>query len=64
MLAITVNGQETKLNIGCRTFVGLDVLLKIIEADCRNVHLNGIVIRSREFGKTTVKGGDSLLLEQ
>ena len=64
MLAIAVNRQEMKLNIGCRTFVDLDVLLKIIEADCRKVHLNGIVIRSHEFGKTTVTGGDSLLLEQ
>jgi hypothetical protein len=63
MLTITVNESEKKLNIGCRTFVSLDVLLKILEADDQRVTLNGDTIRSHEFGKTTVKGGDTLGLE-
>jgi hypothetical protein len=62
MLTIKVNGREEKLSIGCRTFVSLDVLLKILEADVQQVTLNGKIISSRECGNTTVKGGDSLLL--
>lgn len=62
MLTIRVNGHEEKLSIGCRTFVSLDVLLKILEADVQEVTLNGEVIRSHEFMKTTVKGGDTLKL--
>lgn len=62
MLTIKVNGREEKLNIGCRTFVSLDVLLKILEADVQQVTLNGKIISSRECGTTTVQSGDSLLL--
>ena len=62
MLTIKVNGREEKLSIGCRTFVSLDVLLKILESDVRSVTLNGETVSSHEFVQTTVKGGDSLLL--
>ena len=62
MLTIKVNGREEKLCIGCRTFVSLDVLLKILESDVRNVTLNGEVVSGHEFGSAMVKGGDSLLL--
>ena len=58
MLTIMVNGHEEKVSIGCRTFVCLDVLLKIFASDARQVILNGITIRSHEFAQTTVNGGD------
>ena len=63
MLTITVNGQEKKLSIGCRTFISLDVLLKMLAADLQLVTLNGEIISRPEFGNTTVKNGDSLLLK-
>ena len=62
MLTIRVNGREEKLNIGCRTVVSLDILLKNLEADVQQVTLNGTIISSQECGNITVKGGDSLLL--
>jgi sulfur carrier protein ThiS len=62
MLTIKVNGREEKLGIGCRTFVSLDVLLKILEADARTVTLNGETVHSREFATTTVNSGDTLKL--
>ena len=60
MLTVTVNGSERKLNIGCRTFINIDVLLKILETDKQQVTLNGKTIRRDEFDKTTVTGGDTL----
>ena len=63
MLTIKVNGREEKLKIGCRTSVYLDVLLKILETVAQQVTLNGKTITSREFEKTTVNSGDSLLLK-
>lgn len=62
MLTITVNGSEKKLNIGCRTFVTLEVLLDILEANSEEVTLNGDTICNHEFGKIEVKGGDTLRL--
>ncbi len=63
MLTIKVDGREVQLSIGCRTFISLDVLLKILESDARQVILNGETVIGREFGDTTVKGGDSLQLK-
>jgi len=63
MLTITVNGQEKKLSIGCRTFISLDVLLKMLAADLQLVTLNGAIISRQEFKNITVKSGDSLLLK-
>lgn len=63
MLSIKVNGREEKLGIGCRTFVSLDVLLRILEADVLEVILNGEAVHSGEFTKTTVHGGDTLKLD-
>ena len=60
MLTIKVNGNEEKLNIGCRTFIALDELLKILEVNNLKVTLNEELIRSNDFGKITVKGGDTL----
>jgi hypothetical protein len=62
MLIIKVNGREEKLSIGCRTFVYLDVLLKILKADVGQVTLNGETINSHLFGTTPVNGGDTLLM--
>ena len=62
MLTLKVDGCEEKLNIGCRTFVTLDVLLKILETDAQNVTLNGEVVNSIQFAKTDVNGGDILNL--
>jgi hypothetical protein len=62
MLTVTVNGREEKLNIGCRTFVSLDVLLRILSADDVDVTLNGTKISSNKVESTLVMGGDSLLL--
>ena len=63
MLTITVNGQEKKVSIGCRTFISLDVLLKLLGADVQRVTLNGEIIVRQQFENTTVKGGDSLLFK-
>lgn len=62
MLTIKVNGREEKVNIGCRTFVALDVLLKVFESDARQVTLNGETIQSHGFAQTTVQGGDIITL--
>lgn len=62
MLTITVNDCEEKLHIGCRTFVSLDELLNILEADGQDVSLNGEPIPRDDFVTTDVKGGDALKL--
>jgi hypothetical protein len=62
MLTITVNGSERKLNIGCRTFISLDVVLNILEASHSPVTLNGKKIGKNDAAITLVKGGDSLAL--
>jgi hypothetical protein len=62
MLTITINGHEEKLNIGCRTFVSLDVLLKILSANDSAVTLNGKKISSNNVASTIVIGGDKLAL--
>lgn len=62
MLTIKVNGREEKLVIGCRTFVTLNVLLKILESDAQEVILNGETIQSGKFAGTTVNSGDNLKL--
>jgi len=60
MLTITVNGTEEKLNIGCRTFIALDELLRVLSANGAPVALNGNVVEPRFATQTIVKGGDSL----
>jgi hypothetical protein len=62
MLTITVNGSEMKVNIGCRTFVSLDVLLRILEGNDSSVTLNGRKIGRDDVTSTLVQGGDSLAL--
>jgi hypothetical protein len=62
MLTIKVNGHVKKLNIGCRTFVALDVLLKTIGSNPQKVMLNGEGVMSDMFAETTVKGDDALVL--
>lgn len=64
MLMIRLNGREEKLNIGCRTFVSLDVLLKSIKAGVNLVVFYGEPVRKLDFPQVTVKGGDVLLLQQ
>jgi sulfur carrier protein ThiS len=63
MLKIKVDGREQQLNIGCRTFVTLDVLLRILGSNAARVTLNGAVISSNQFETTTVNSGDSLQLK-
>lgn len=63
MLTIKVNGREEQLSIGCRTFISLDVLLRMLESKVVQVTLNGKSIDSHQFGATTVNSGDSLLLK-
>lgn len=63
MLTINVDGCEEQLSIGCRTFVSLDVLLKMLESDALQVTLNGTTILSHQFATTDVNSGDSLLLK-
>lgn len=63
MLTITVNGREEQLSIGCRTFISLDVLLRMLESDAVQVTLNGTTILSHQFATTDVNNGDSLLLK-
>ena len=62
MLTISVNGREEKLNIGCRTFASLDVILKILSVADTAVTLNGMKISSNKVDSTIVKGGDNLVL--
>jgi hypothetical protein len=63
MLTITVNGSEQKLNIGCRTFIALDELLRILSAQDSQAALNGTKISGTNAAKTVVKGGDVLALQ-
>ena len=49
MMTIKVNGRVEKLNIGCRTAVFLDVLLRILEVGNQSVTLNGEPVQSHEF---------------
>lgn len=62
MLAITVNGREEKLNIGCRTFIALDELLRFFSATDSIVTLNGEKISGNNIATTIVNGGDKLTL--
>jgi sulfur carrier protein ThiS len=62
MLTITLNEREEKFNIGCRTFVALDELLRLLSADDSAVTLNGDKISSKNMANTMVKGGDTLAL--
>jgi hypothetical protein len=63
MLTITVNGSETKLNIGCRTFISLAETLKMLNSADQEVNYNGETTLSSEFGKIFVKGGDTIRLK-
>lgn len=63
MLTITLNGREEKLNIGCRTFVSLDEILRLLSADDSAVTLNGEIISGNNLADTMVKGGDILALQ-
>jgi len=62
MLTIKVNGREEKINIGCRTFISLSELLTLLSSIDSAVTLNGYQVRSLEFGRTIVNGGDALVL--
>ncbi|MBK5275932.1 MAG: hypothetical protein JJE30_12880 [Desulfuromonadales bacterium] len=62
MLTIKVNGNEEKLNIGCRTFVSLEELLKILAVKDSTVVLNGETVRSQNFIQTTVNTGADITL--
>jgi hypothetical protein len=61
MFTITVNGHEEDLHIGCRTFVSLDELLKLLESRVKELKLNGKHILSNEFVSTYVNRGDILI---
>jgi sulfur carrier protein ThiS len=63
MLTIKVNGREQKLSIGCRTCAKLEVVLRILEVDVRQVTLNGTLVSSKAFENTIVQSGDILLLK-
>ena len=62
MLTIKVNGSEKKLNIGCRTFVCLGELLRLLSAKDSTATLNGEIISSNTVADIMVKGGDCLAL--
>lgn len=65
MLTITVNGNEEKLNIGCRTFVTVEQLLQqlyVKPLEQQVVTLNGSCVKQSEFERTGVKNGDTLQL--
>lgn len=62
MLTITVNGHEQKLNIGCRTFVALDEMLRILESQDQRVTINGEAVQRQQFPETMIKSGDALRL--
>jgi hypothetical protein len=61
-MTITVNGHEKIFHIGCRTFVSLDEMLKLLESSVEKVELNGKHIQSYEYAKTHVNRGDILFL--
>ncbi len=60
MLTIKVNGIEEKMNIGCRTFVSLDELLKLLAVKDTAVTLNGKKVRCQDFAHITVNGGATI----
>jgi sulfur carrier protein ThiS len=63
MLTIKVNGQVTKLSIGCRTFITLDVLLTMLGSKDQNVILNGKPVDNQNYGSINVCNGDTLKLD-
>lgn len=63
MIAITLNGREEKINIGCRTFIPLNILLDSLSSSSRVVLLNGVEIPKKEYSRFDVKGGDVLDLK-
>jgi sulfur carrier protein ThiS len=64
MLSLKINGEEKKLNIGCRTFISLVEMLKILKADVEIVTLNDEKINSQNYAQTFVKGGDVLVFNK
>ena len=63
MLTITVNGQVRMLSIGCRTFISLDVLLRMLETVVQVVTLKGETVHRQSFATTEVHSGDELAFE-
>jgi hypothetical protein len=62
MLKIKVNGREEKVYIGCRTFVSLDELLKILDTGHTELLHNGTAVEYERFAHTNVYAGDALTL--
>jgi hypothetical protein len=64
MLSLKVNGEEKKLNIGCRTFISLVEMLKILKSDTEIVTLNDVKVENKDYVQTFVKGGDVLVFNK
>lgn len=62
MLTIRLNGREEKINIGCRTFISLDDLLRILDVRGEQATVNGETIRQHDYPRTTIRGGETLVV--
>jgi len=63
---VSVNGTSLRLNIGCRTFVTVSELLRLLgmgEDCCTAVEVNKSRIEKHGFLQNTVKAGDRLKIE-
>jgi len=65
-MTVSINGKSVRLNIGCRTFVTVSELLRLLDMDadcCTAVEVNKIRVEKHGFLQNTVKAGDRLKIE-
>lgn len=63
MLTVAINGRDKKFNIGCRTFISICEILRLLKSKDQQVLLNGEAIQGHDFARTMVKAGDILDLK-
>lgn len=66
MLTLNINGNEQKLNIGCRTFVSLYELLHLLEVpsgESLSVKVNEVAVEPRNFMLHNISTGDHLKID-
>lgn len=66
MLTLNINGNEEKLNIGCRTFISLYELLHLLEVPSGvplSVKVNTKAIEPRGYMLHNISTGDHLVID-
>ena len=62
-MTITVNGRVRKVEIGCRTFISINELLRFLDYEktpVASLELNNISISKHLYGGTMISGGDKI----